>query len=270
MSYTSYSTGGGRMTPMVKELLYITLGVFVLQFVFPFISYLGALTSDWVQGLQVWRLVTYIFLHSTPYNSPPGFPWFTHILFNMYALFLFGPPLERVLGKRQFLTLYFLSGILGGLGWSLLAGPHSSCVGASGAIFGLLGSYALLFPNDRLALLFPPVVLKAWQFVLIFGFIELYHVLGQSGGHVANSAHFFGGVAGAIYTLVLIHKYEPWRFRRVFKWLDNLRDKSDQHKEQMDQASKKQVDEILEKISREGIGSLTDAERKILKKAGRG
>ncbi|MFC1467605.1 rhomboid family intramembrane serine protease [Verrucomicrobiota bacterium] len=260
MSYTNQGLGTGRMTPMVKELLLITIGAFVLQYVFPIVLQLGALHSNWLSGFQVWRLVSYMFLHGGIF----------HLLMNMYGLFLFGPPLEKVLGKRQFLTLYFLSGILGGIGWSLLAGRYAVCVGASGAVFGLLGSYALLFPNDRLQLLFPPIVLKAWQFVLGFGLIELFHVLNQSGGRVANSAHLCGGIAGAIYTLVLIRKYEPWRFRRAFKWLDNLRDKAERHKAQADFAEKKQVDEILEKISKEGIGSLTNAERKVLKNAGRG
>lgn len=260
MSYTGYGIGGGRLSPMVKELLLITIGAFVLQYVFPQLMYQwGALNSTWFRGFEVWRLGTYMFLHAG----------FFHLLMNMYALFLFGPPLEQVLGKRQFLTLYFLSGILGGLGWSLLAGRYGVCVGASGAIFGLLGSYALLFPNDRLQLLFPPIALKAWQFVLGFALIELFHVLEQSGGRVANSAHLCGGIAGAIYTLVLIRKYEPWRFRRAFKWVDALRDKAEQYKAGQDQAGKKQVDEVLAKISREGIGSLTDAERKVLKKAGR-
>lgn len=260
MSYMSQGMSGGRMTPMVKELLLITVGAFLLQYIFPIVYQAGALQSNWLSGFKIWQLGSYMFLHAGVF----------HLLMNMYALFLFGPPLEKVLGKHQFLALYFLSGILGGLGWSLLAGHYSVCVGASGAVFGLLGSYALLFPNDRLQLLFPPIVLKAWQFVLGFGLIELFHVLEQSGGRVANSAHLCGGIAGAIYTLVLIRKYEPWRFRRVFKWLDRFKGQAAQHRERMGQVSQKQVDSVLEKIGREGIGSLTEAERQILKKAGRG
>jgi membrane associated rhomboid family serine protease len=260
MSYTHNFEKGGRVTPMVKELLMVTIGAFILQHVFPWIQVLGSLHSDWLRGFQLWQPVTYLFLHQG----------IMHLLMNMYVLFLFGPPLERVLGKYQFLTLYFLSGILGGLGWSVLAHSSASCIGASGAVFGLLGSYALLYPDDRLQLLFPPIVLKAWQFVLGFAAIELYHVLNQSGGNVANSAHLCGGIAGAIYTLALIRKYEPWRYRRATKWFDSLRDKAVQSKEKMAANDKKRVDQILEKIGREGIGSLTDAERKILKNAGRG
>ena len=100
MSYTSYGVGGSRMTPMVKELLLITIGAFLLQYIFPIVYQLGALPSNWLSGFQVWRLGTYMFLHAGVF----------HLLMNMYALFLFGPPLEKVLGKRQFLTLYFLGG----------------------------------------------------------------------------------------------------------------------------------------------------------------
>lgn len=258
MSYTSQSIGGGRVTPMVKELLLVTIGVFVLQNIFPFIYEWGALPNNWLSGLQVWRLGSYIFLHAGLF----------HLLMNMYALYMFGPPLEQTLGKHQFLVLYFLSGILGGLGWSILAAHYSVCIGASGAVFGLLVSYALLYPDEKLQLLFPPVVLKTWQFVLGYVLIELYHVLSQSGGRVANSAHLCGGIAGAIYTLILIRKYEPWRYRRATKWVDKLRDKMSEHKTVAHPVDQKRVDAILEKIGKEGIGSLTDAERKILKMAG--
>lgn len=259
MTYTNNIEEGGRLTPMVKELLMVTIGVFILQSLNHNVTALGALHADWLRGLELWRPVTYIFLHQN----------FMHILMNMYALFLFGPLLERHLGKYQFLTLYFLSGILGGLGWAMLAHGRGTCIGASGAVFGLLGSYAFLFPNDRLALIFPPVVLKAWQFVLGYGLWELIQVLGQSGGPVANAAHLFGGIAGSMYTLVLIRKYEPWRYQRATKWLDWLRTLLSQNRDQMARNEQVRVDKILEKIGREGIGSLTDAERKILKKTGR-
>ncbi len=264
MSYQSNGIGTGGMTPMVKDLLYITIGAFVLERVFPIIFYYGGLPFDWFRGMQIWRLITYMFLHADIF----------HILMNMYALYMFGPSLERVLGKYQFLTLYFLSGILGGLGWSLLA-KGGYCIGASGAVFGLLGSYALLFPDDRLQLLFPPVVLKAWQLILGYGVIELVQVLGQSGGRVANSAHLFGGIAGAIYTLVLIRKYEPWRFRRIFKWLDSAKKANSQNQAEKQakkeaeelKAQRQKIDEILGKVSREGIGSLTASERETLRNA---
>ncbi|AKJ64288.1 rhomboid family intramembrane serine protease [Kiritimatiella glycovorans] len=256
---------GGQLTPMVKNLLMITVGAFLLQFVFAGrIEALFALDAHWYDRFAAWRLVTYIFLHGGT----------GHLFFNMLALFLLGPAVEYALGSRRFLTLYFVSGILGGLGWSLLSG-RGICVGASGSIFGVLASYAALFPNARMQLLFPPVVLRAWQLVGILSLIELMSVLGQQGGHVANSAHLSGGVAGFLYAVYLVRKNEPWRFRRSFGWMDLFmggRSSSSRRTPPRRTSSRPQegeVDRILDKVAREGMNALNERERKILRRAGR-
>ena len=140
-----------------------------------------------------WQLLTYGFMHG-------GFP---HLLFNMLALYMFGAPLEYTWGNRRFLT-YFLVCIAGaGLlqlvvaWWSMSQGgqPYPT-VGASGGVFGLLLAYGMLFPNQRVMLLFPPIPMKARTLVIVYGAIEL--MLGFTGWQpgVAHFAHLGGMLFG--------------------------------------------------------------------------
>jgi len=142
---------------------------------------------------QPWQLLTYGFMHG-------GFP---HLLFNMLALYMFGSPLEYTWGNRRFLT-YFLVCIAGaGLlqlvvaWWSMSQGgaPYPT-VGASGGVFGLLLAYGMLFPNQRVMLLFPPIPMKARTLVIVYGAVEL--LLGFTGWQpgVAHFAHLGGMLFG--------------------------------------------------------------------------
>ncbi|MBE6251636.1 MAG: rhomboid family intramembrane serine protease [Bacteroidales bacterium] len=136
-----------------------------------------------------WTFVTYMFLHGG----------FAHLFFNMYALFLFGSVLERVWGTRKFLFYYFATGIGAGMIHivvQMLTGDFAPTVGASGAIFGLLLGYAMLYPDTVMGLIFPPVRMKAKWFVLIYAAIEL--LLGVSGAQsgVAHFAHLGGLLVG--------------------------------------------------------------------------
>jgi membrane associated rhomboid family serine protease len=145
---------------------------------------------------------------------------FTHILFNMYTLFIFGSVLERVWGSQKFLFYYFVTGIgaallhlgvmalqLNGYIADLNAGNMfaqagiqdiltTPTVGASGAIYGLLLAYGMLFPNNIMQLIFPPVALKAKWFVIIFGALELLLGLSGRGGDIAHFAHLGGMIFG--------------------------------------------------------------------------
>ena len=147
--------------------------------------------------------------------------WFVHIFFNMYTLYIFGSVLERVWGGQKFLLYYFVTGLGAAalhLGVMYLevesitsaaqAGAYGASiklqqiymtptVGASGAIYGLLLAYGMLFPNNIMQLIFPPVALKAKYFVMIFGGLEL--ILGISnpgGGNIAHFAHLGGMIFG--------------------------------------------------------------------------
>ena len=140
-----------------------------------------------------WQLLTYAFMHGS----------FSHMLFNMIALYMFGAALEHTWGNKRFLTYYLVCVVGAGLlqllvGWWTMSngGNAYPTVGASGGVFGLLLAYGLLFPNHRLMLLFPPIPMKARTFVILYGAIEL--MLGFTGLQpgVAHFAHLGGMLFG--------------------------------------------------------------------------
>lgn len=136
-----------------------------------------------------WQPLTYMFVHG-------GF-W--HIFFNMYSLWLFGSVVENTIGEKKYIFLYFICG-LGAAGLHLLVqhlmgGSNVPCVGASGAIYGLMMAFGMLYPEQRLMLLFPPVSLRARWMVVIFAAIELltgFMSAGSFGDCVAHFAHLGG------------------------------------------------------------------------------
>lgn len=151
-------------------------------------------------GFLPWQLVTYAFLHGG----------LTHILFNMFGVYSFGADLERVWGPRRFLTYYLVCAVTAALTqlvFAVVTGSPSPTVGASGAVFGLLLAYALMFPHRTVMLLFPPIPMKAPLFAIVFGLLEL--VLGVTGAQqgVAHFAHL-GGMLGGLLLL-------SWGGRRV-------------------------------------------------------
>lgn len=153
---------------------------------------------DSAPPFEVWQLITYAFLHDP--NS-----W-THILLNMWALFIFGQDVERMLGIKRYAGLYFTSVLTAGLtqlAFSYFAAlPPSYTVGASGAVFGVLLAFAVFFPKRIIVLIIPPIPLPARVFVVLYAALELY--LGVTGTQegVAHFAHL-GGLLGALFFLRL-------------------------------------------------------------------
>lgn len=236
-----------EMTFGVQVLLIVNIAAYVIEHILHFpLSAFGALRGEWWNHLAVWQLVTYQFIHQG----------FGHLLSNMLGLYFLGPETERELGTNRFFALYLLSGVLGGLGWSLLSPPYAHCVGASGAVFGILGAYAALYPNRELILIFLPFVpIKAWVFVLLLGAYEFMHTLGGPGGHVANAAHLGGGIAGYIYAALIGHPDALNRLKAKLK------------PEEKPPVSRAEIDRILDKAARQGMHSLTSRERELLKRA---
>jgi membrane associated rhomboid family serine protease len=142
---------------------------------------------------QIWQLGTYLFLHSL------GSVW--HILFNMLSLWMFGTPIEQTWGTKRFLQYYFICGIGAGICVVVanlaFGDPYQRVLGASGAIYGLLLAYGMLFPNQTvlMSFLFP---IKAKYMVMIFGAIAFLSSF-QGGGTVSNLAHLGGMLFGFIY-----------------------------------------------------------------------
>ncbi|HTX24370.1 MAG TPA: rhomboid family intramembrane serine protease [Steroidobacteraceae bacterium] len=148
---------------------------------------------------HLWQVVTYAFLHASV----------AHIFFNMFALFMFGPELERYWGSARFLVLYFASVLAAAaaqLATNYLSGTGATTIGASGGIFGLLLAFGFYFPRQRLMLLFPPIPMPAWLFVTLYGLLELLLGVTRTEAGVAHFAHL-GGMAGA--ALVILY----WRSR---------------------------------------------------------
>lgn len=193
-----------NMPPVTKALLIANGLVFLLQQLLgeptfaPFMLWplggggLDAFASGG-GGFLPWQLLTYGFLHGS----------FAHVAFNMLALVMFGAPLEYTWGNKRFLTYYLVcvvgAGIcqLGVASWMVQQGGDMyPTIGASGGVFGLLFAYGLLFPNQRVMLLIPPIPMKARTLVFVYGAIEL--VLGATGLQpgVAHFAHLGGMLFG--------------------------------------------------------------------------
>src|ERR1700751_1812972 len=142
-------------------------------------------------GFKLWQLITCGFLHAN----------FLHLAINMYALWMFGSDVERTVGPRPFLTLYFASLISSSATQLLVVSMMTSTgvyptVGASGAIFGVLLAFGLLFPRRTIVLLIPPIPMPAIVFVILYALLELFSgVFGTDQG-VAHFAHL-GGMIGA-------------------------------------------------------------------------
>jgi membrane associated rhomboid family serine protease len=146
-------------------------------------------------GFKVWQLITCGFLHAN----------FLHLAINMYALWMFGSDVERAVGPKHYLTLYFASLVSSSLTQLLVVSMMTSAgvyptVGASGAIFGILLAFGLLFPRRTIVLLIPPIPMPAIVFVILYALLELFSgVFGTNQG-VAHFAHL-GGMIGAFLTL---------------------------------------------------------------------
>lgn len=185
----------------------VTLNIIIASvLIFLFGNMLGDQTilsfALWPFGAQFlpWQIITYAFLHGS----------ILHLLFNMFAVYMFGADMERVLGTKRFLTYYLVcvgSAAFAQLLVTSVSGENYPTVGASGGVFGLLLAYARYFPERKIMLLIPPIPLPARIFVVLYGVLEL--VLGVTGSQsgVAHFAHLGGLVGG----FLLLHFWKSWR-----------------------------------------------------------
>ena len=200
------------LSPVVQVLLIANGAMFLLEIYSggPLIDALALWPVDLSSGVgfgeaiphfQIWQLVSYSFLHASV----------MHLLLNMYALWLFGSRMENVWGSKAFTLYYFVCVIGAGLIQLVVTTQVASgggiypTVGASGGVFGLLLAFGLTFPNERLMLIFPPVVLKAKWFVLLYGAFELWAGITGTAEGVAHFAH----LGGMLFGFVLL-----WYWRR--------------------------------------------------------
>jgi membrane associated rhomboid family serine protease len=191
-----------NVTPVVRNLIIANIVVFLLQWLLPVTSEaclefkaegLTGLIALWKMNscaFRPYQFFTYMFAHGS----------LMHILFNMLALASFGPILETYWGDKKFLLFYIATGIGAGVIYAVANyyfSPEAggSMVGASGAIYGILMAFGLLFPNMEIMMIFPPIPMKAKYMVFIIGFLT--YAMDRS-GQVAHIAHFGGALVAFI------------------------------------------------------------------------
>jgi len=188
-----------RLPPVTRALLMANVAIFVLQLltgdllIGPFALWpFGSPQFRGAPEFEIWQLVTYGFLHGS----------LTHLFFNMFALYMFGSEIERLLGSRRYLAYYMVCVIGAAVAQLVVLGgmnrPPVPTVGASGGVFGLLLAFGMAFPQRKLMLLFPPIPMPAWLFVTLYGALELYLGVTGSGQGVAHFAHLGGMAAGYV------------------------------------------------------------------------
>jgi membrane associated rhomboid family serine protease len=253
--YDAPRRGGG--TSVVRGLIIANVVIFIAQYLLvkngtygQVFGYFELSRSDVFGRGWVWQLVSYAFLHD-PQNV-------MHILFNMLFLYWFGADIERMWGGKRFIWFYLAAAAFSGLCYLLVQAvmkEDNPCIGASGAIFSLVMAYRLYWPNRGiLFMFFIPMRIKTFVWIVIA--LETYSTVfanASDRGGVANAAHL-GGLLFGYLTL----KFGPLvagaiSSRRRRGW-------------EPDPSDERRRDEILDRISREGIGSLTWSDRRFLKK----
>lgn len=273
----------GAGVSVVKLLILTNVVIFIMQCLNPptyntmgymvryglFTEHFALISTQVMKG-QVYRLVTSMFLHGG----------FFHLFFNMYGLFLFGTLLEQRIGKKHFLIMYFISGTLGSILW-VATNMHSPtpCIGASGALFGVIISTAMFFPDLKIMLLIPPIPMKLKTFAIVFVLLDIFLEFskvaeGTFWGNIAHLVHIGGAVGGFLYIRTLFRQQIAWGILPGFKknkhsssyevssgWSMGSTNGSD------NRVTQKELDRLLDKISVSGINSLSAEEEDTLRRA---
>lgn len=264
--------GRGSSLSAVGWIITITAAVYVLQLIagdrsFEFFD----LDPRAVAHGQLWRLVTYDFLHDR------DSVW--HVVFNMLILYMTGQDLEARRGSREFTAFYLLAGVISGIAfvvWSYALGPFPPAIGASGAVSAVMIVYAITYPHEiwRIWGILPVPV---WAVAALVVILDLHPMLLQLGGQdvddgVAHAAHIGGILFGVLYQRQnwWLTNWAPATGLPSFKKMFRRKPKLRVHRpaaEEPDFSS--QVDALLDKIARQGEASLTTEERSVLMEASR-
>lgn len=216
-----YTIGTPRLPPCVKGLIIANVAVFILQLlpggIGNLVTGFGAMNPVLAfKYLQLWRLVTYMFLHSPD--------MLFHILFNMLSLWWFGAELEDIWGKRKFLIFYLICGVgsaLFTIFYLLVNQPHVIVIGASGAVLGLLTAYAFYYPHRQI-LLFGIFPMKMRTLVIGYAAISIYFSMTGGGGNTAHIVHLGGIAVAVIYLKIAPAAWIEWN-KRVYTWRSRRR-----------------------------------------------
>jgi membrane associated rhomboid family serine protease len=264
----------GRFGSVVKVLLWANIAVFVAQILlrnYGVVEWVFALRWETLTQGFVWQPLTYMFLHAGLF----------HILINMLILWFIGHEVEYFIGSKHFARLYFLGGLCGAALWlAFNLGSNAWVVGASAAVLACVIAFATLFPNREITLLVffvLPVTLKAKYLAIALVVLDLMGALQGPVSSVAHLAHLGGAALGYIYIKQLGYGVVPrWLLAvqsvgHFFRSLFGRSPRAPRPEAEPDLTDedyiRAQIDPILDKISREGIHSLTRRERKILESA---
>jgi membrane associated rhomboid family serine protease len=237
-------------------------------------------TESIIWNFYPWQLITYQFMHGG----------FTHIFFNMFILWMFGMEVENIWGSKKFLSFYLICGIAAGLAQLFISPLFSSpapTIGASGAIFGVMIAFGMLFP-DRYIFLWFLIPIKA-KYLIGFLFVLEIFWIGNAGSDVAHLAHLGGAIAGFIFIMLdkridvpLKHMLNRSGYRsgnqstnpfsglsdKFKRKIQNVEEAKyydiNQKKEEEAEITQEEIDRILDKIGESGYQNLTEREKKIL------
>ncbi|MDR3218133.1 MAG: rhomboid family intramembrane serine protease [Dysgonamonadaceae bacterium] len=283
MSYYQNNSFLGNIPAVTRNLLIINaivwLACFVLQYSGIYLFNILGLHGFASGYFYIYQLVTYMFTHVD----------FWHLFFNMFALYMFGRVLESYWGQKRFLIYYLVTGIGAGIIQALISFYSPvPIIGASGAVFGILLAFGMIFPNVPLYLMFIPVPIKAKYMVIGYGLLELY--LGfsnRTGDNVAHFAHLGGMLFGIILILYWRKHGGNWGNNRS-NYLQTFKNKltglfkkkppkiNIHKRSETDWAynarkanETREIDRILDKIKYSGYDSLSEDEKKKLFEAGK-
>lgn len=241
-------------TEAIKILVVVNVVIFLLQSLAQRVVDLAlifGLSSSTIWPL-VWQPVTYMFMH--------GNVW--HVLINMFVLWMFGSELESMWGKKDFLKYYFTTGVGSGLVWLLfnLGNSHAVLIGASGAVYGILLAFGMMFPNRTVYIyfLFP---VKVKYFVIFLGAVSFISSMG-GGGNISHLTHLSGMVIGYFY---LKSDWQiKWLRFTLHKKFTERRAQSQEKKNERQAKFHSEIDQLLDKINQVGYDGLSDEERNRL------
>ncbi len=248
---TQFTWNPKRFTDAIKILIIINVGMYLLQ-----IITVSQLDMIRIFGLSVetiwpliWQPITYMFMH--------GGVW--HVAINMFVLWMFGTELETIWGKNEFLKYYFVTGIGSGIIWLLfnIGGFNAILIGASGAIYGILMAYGLMFPNRIVYVYFLFPVKVKW-FVIFIGAIAFFSSMG-TGSNISHLTHLSGMLIGYLY-LRFSNRWRNTMFivrKKVVEMMSMQKDRNNQQKMKLQQ----EVDRLLDKANISGWESLSEEEQ---------
>jgi membrane associated rhomboid family serine protease len=272
MAYRGSFSFGFGLTPWVKNLIIANAAIFLIDYMMQGVA---GFYMAFVPGrvlVAPWTLITYMFAHGN----------FWHLFWNMLGLFFFGPPLEQRWGSSEFLKYYFICG-LGGAALSFLFAFNSPIIGASAAVYGVMLAFALNWP-DAPIYIWGILPVKAKYLVMVLAVFSIMSMVNPSGGNIAHAAHLGGFAAGFVYMrlgspgggigglrrmmnkrkLKVVSRDDAPRASARAAPTARRRGGSGEEEKLLDE-----LDRVLEKISTQGMSSLTPQERKLLDEVSR-